>query len=98
MDDHRMTFGSQLRTIRRSHHLTQEAVTDLSGGQVGNTQISRYENGVNLPPHRLDVEALAYAMGCSVREKKLLVVSYAVSISHPYGIDDLLVAWKEFAS
>lgn len=95
MDDCRKKFGNLHRTIRRNRHLTQEAETDLLGGKISTSQVSRYEKGINLPPTLSVVEDLALALGCTVREKRMLVVFYVLALVQPYGITDLQIVLKE---
>ena len=90
MTNYRKLFGENLRTLRRQRRLSQLALSELLGGKPGHTQISRYENGENLPAHRSNVESIAFAMGCTVAEKKRLIEAYAKAIGGDNGIDGLL--------
>jgi transcriptional regulator with XRE-family HTH domain len=92
MTDYRKYFGTLHRTLRRTHRLTQQAVSELLGETIKNTQVSRYESGTNLPRHRAAVEALADAMGCTVAEKRQLVAAYARARAQRDGTDGLLAA------
>lgn len=95
MKDYREKFGNQLCASRCSRALTLSDVTQLLGETKSVSQLSRYENGQNLPPMLYDVEQLAAALGCTVKETRMLRTFYFWALVEPHGITDQIVLWPE---
>jgi len=60
VDDHQERIGRRIARAREAKHWSQRQLGDAIG--VGETQISRYENG-RIAPKRRRLEAIANALG-----------------------------------